>query len=189
MVRRPVDTNSSEEFSGTRKISPVPDSYPRRRAPGSDWVYVKLFGGKFGADSLLVTKILPLACRAQVNGWAKRWFFIHFDKPDWHLRIRFHGEPKSLQENLLPALFTALEQDVSSGRVWRVQFDTYEREVERYGGVAGMELSEQIFHFDSEAVAALLHEFWDEVSVFKSEVRFYLALLGCDRLLDDLGYD
>ena len=38
---------------------------------------------------------------------------------------------------------------------WQVQLDTYEREVERYGGPEGIELAEQLFHADSEAVLAI----------------------------------
>jgi thiopeptide-type bacteriocin biosynthesis protein len=68
--------------------------------------------------------------------------------------------------------------------VWKVQLDTYEREVERYGGPAGIELCEQLFHHDSEAVVELLRLAED-----RADQRWWLALLGMGRLLDDLGLD
>ena len=42
------------------------------------------------------------------------------------------------------------------GLVRRLVFDTYEREVERYGGEAGMDAAERYFWIDSEAIVQLL---------------------------------
>src|SRR5262249_29765929 len=60
------------------------------------------------------------------------------------------------------------------------------REVERYGGPAGIELAERLFHADSEAVLALATQLCEDA---RGDVRWRLALLGMDRLLDDLGFD
>ena len=40
---------------------------------------------------------------------------------------------------------------LDAGLLWRVQLDTYEREMERYGGEAGIGLAERVFHADSYA--------------------------------------
>jgi thiopeptide-type bacteriocin biosynthesis protein len=84
-----------------------------------------------------------------------------------------------VQSRLSRVLAEAVDQGV-----WRVQIDTYEREVERYGGEAGVELAEQIFHADSEAVVELLNE-PDDSSEPPS--RFLLTVLGVDALLGDFG--
>ena len=42
------------------------------------------------------------------------------------------------------------------GTIWRVQFDTYEREVERYGGSQGVVLGERIWNADSDAVMSIV---------------------------------
>jgi thiopeptide-type bacteriocin biosynthesis protein len=44
---------------------------------------------------------------------------------------------------------------VRSGLLSRFQLDTYEREVERYGGAAGITPAEKLFHADSEAALAV----------------------------------
>ncbi|HEU4532798.1 MAG TPA: thiopeptide-type bacteriocin biosynthesis protein, partial [Polyangiaceae bacterium] len=67
----------------------------------------------------------------------------------------------------------------------RFALDTYVREIERYGGEAGLSIAEQIFHLDSEAALALV-----EAGALEAPGdRWRAALLGVDRLLVDLGLD
>jgi thiopeptide-type bacteriocin biosynthesis protein len=61
-------------------------------------------------------------------------------------------------------------------------FDTYEREVERYGGPIATTASESIFAADSRAVVALL-------SSARRMDRLLLALVSTDNLLSSLGLD
>jgi thiopeptide-type bacteriocin biosynthesis protein len=117
---------------------------------------------------------------------ADRWFFVRYGDPDWHLRLRFHGRPAGLQSEVLPALQGAVRPLLEDGRIWRFQLDTYEREVERYGGAEGIELAERLFHADSEAVLALATLLPEDA---RGDTRWRLALLGMDRLLTDFGFD
>jgi thiopeptide-type bacteriocin biosynthesis protein len=57
---------------------------------------------------------------------------------------------------LLPALTTWSHSLAESGLVHKLVFDSYDREIERYGGLEGIEIAEQIFAADSLAVADLL---------------------------------
>ena len=68
-----------------------------------------------------------------------------------------------------------------------MQLDTYEREVERYGGPEGMLLAERLFEVDSEAVLDLLERL--EEGDAGAEERWRLAVAGADALLADLGFD
>jgi thiopeptide-type bacteriocin biosynthesis protein len=68
-----------------------------------------------------------------------------------------------------------------------VQLDTYEREVERYGGPVGMDLAERLFHADSEAALELL-ELIEPGDEGLAE-RWKLTLCGIDSLLDSLEFD
>jgi thiopeptide-type bacteriocin biosynthesis protein len=87
---------------------------------------------------------------------------------------------------VLPALQAAAAPLLDDGRLWRVQLDTYEREVERYGGAEGIVLAERLFHADSEAVLALAALLPEDA---RGDTRWRLALLGMDLLLGDLGFD
>jgi thiopeptide-type bacteriocin biosynthesis protein len=73
---------------------------------------------------------------------------------------------------------------LDTGQLWRVQLDTYEREVERYGGEAGICLAERVFHADSDAVLAVARQLTGDAG---AELRWRVALRGVDLLFDDLG--
>ena len=127
-----------------------------------------------------------MAREALATGEADGWFFIRYGDPEWHLRVRFHGDPSRLQSGVLPRLHAALEPLLADGRIWRVQLDTYEREVERYGGPEGIGLAERLFQIDSEAVLAILEMLEGDEG---ADLRWRLALRGIDMLLGDLRFD
>jgi len=155
--------------------------------PGSEWLYAKLYTGPSTADHVLREVIRPLTQEALSSGGADRWFFVRYADPDPHLRLRIHGAPDDLHGQVWPTLQTSLAPLLEDGWLFRIQLDTYEREVERYGGPEGITLAERLFHVDSEAVLALVErlERGDE----GLEERWRLALRGTDMLLSDLGLD
>jgi thiopeptide-type bacteriocin biosynthesis protein len=75
----------------------------------------------------------------------------------------------------------------STGAIWRVQLDTYEPEIERYGGAAALPLAERIFQADSDAVLTILEQL--EPGDEGQRERWLLAFRGVDQLLGDLGLD
>jgi thiopeptide-type bacteriocin biosynthesis protein len=159
-------------------------SVRRTFVPGSEWLYLKVYTGTTTADELLRTDILELVARWRRSAGIDRWFFVRYADPEWHLRIRFHGNPNPLDGRALEAFYEALAPALRDGRVWRIAVDTYEREVERYGGPEGMEISEAIFEADSDAVLALLQSTAGESAL---DSRWRLALASIDRLLTDFG--
>ena len=118
------------------------------------------------------------------SGAVKHWFFLRYADPEHHLRLRFHGEPGRLDTEVWPRVRAACAAALDEGQGWRVQLDTYEREVERYGGDEGVELAEALFQADSEAVLALLRTQGPE----EGALRWRLTLKGMDLMLDDLGF-
>jgi thiopeptide-type bacteriocin biosynthesis protein len=167
---------------GSAGASPCRRSFP----PGSEWLYAKFYTGPGIADEFLRDVIRPVTDAVLRSGALDRWFFIRYADPNFHLRLRFHGAPRRLLNEVLPELQLAAAPFVEDGRVWRVQLDTYEREVERYGGQAGIELAEQVFQADSEAVLALANLLVEDA---RGDVRWRLSLLGMELLLDDLGLE
>ena len=87
---------------------------------------------------------------------------------------------------LLPEVCAWTSELVADGTCRRVAFDTYEREVERYGGLDGIEAAEALFAADSTAVAELLRLGRDELPTID---RTSLAVLSVDALLESLGLD
>ncbi|QSQ18947.1 lantibiotic dehydratase [Pyxidicoccus parkwayensis] len=168
----------------TSPVRPIPIG--RVFAPGSEWLYAKLYTGTATADAVLRDVVAPVAREALASGAANQWFFIRYGDPDWHVRVRFQGNPARLRTEVLARLHEALAPSLGAGLVHRVQLDTYEREVERYGGDEGLLISEHLFHVDSEAALELLDTCVGEAG---ADARWRLTLRGIDALLDDLGLD
>lgn len=163
----------------------APPTIQRRFVPGSSCLYVKLFGGAAQLDGVLRDVIAPVVREATTSGAISRWFFLRYADPHWHLRVRLFGAPARLLGEVLPAFERATAPLLADHRLWRLQIDTYEREVERYGGEQAIELVERIFCADAEAVLGLVAE--DAEVGGPSTARAQLTLLGLDRTLDDLG--
>ncbi|MGW7582517.1 lantibiotic dehydratase [Kitasatospora sp. NPDC054768] len=168
--------------------------------PGSEWLYAKLYTGSAGADEALRRVVRPLVHRALAEGAADSWFYVRYADPDWHLRVRLHGDRRRLAADVLPALYDAAQPLLADGVVRRVQLDTYEREIERYGGPLGIRLSELLFRQDSEAALRTVESLGaeggtegdTEGSIERgaeggADSRWRAALVGIDRLLTDLG--
>jgi lantibiotic biosynthesis protein len=154
--------------------------------PGSEWLFMKLYTGTSTADRVLCDVVRPLVDKAIGSGASDQWFFIRYGDPDWHLRLRFHGDPRRLHSEVMPALHEEMSPLLDDGRLWRIQFDTYDREIERYGGPVGILLAEKIFHADSEAAISIVELLSGDEG---AEARWQLTLCGIDMLLSDLGLD
>jgi thiopeptide-type bacteriocin biosynthesis protein len=128
----------------------------RRFEPGSEWLYANLYGPEGAADRVLVDHVGPLARRLRDGGLVDRWFFIRYADPGQHVRVRYHGRPSDLLADVLPAVNEAMAPALADGLLYRISIDTYEREIERYGGLAGVELMERAAEADSDAVVAIL---------------------------------
>lgn len=157
----------------------------REFAPGSEWLSLKIYAAQSTAEQVLMQSIAPLLRQVQQQGWVKQWFFIRYGDPDWHLRVRLCGEPTVLYGQVLPLLHQQLASWLASQRVRKVELFTYQREVERYGGEAAVIHAERLFQADSEFVLESLAL----ISEHGEAVRWRMALLGVDALLEVFNYD
>ncbi len=152
---------------------------------GTEWLYCKLYTGMATADRILHQQIAPLVTTPSSHG-VDRWFFLRYSDPDWHLRLRFHGDPSRLLCEVLPQVTALSQRLVADGQVSRLQLDTYEPEWERYGGEEAMILSEQIFCADSDAALSLLPQCMGESRAIQ---RWQVALASMLSLLADFFPD
>lgn len=182
-VGRPREATRAVAREATGAAAAAP-ALRRVFPPGSEWLYVKLYTGTSTADGLLRDVVGPAVREALASGVADSWFFLRYADPEWHLRVRLHGDPAALHGRVLPALHESLAGFMADGRLWKVQLDTYDREVERYGGQEGIELAERLFRADSDAVLEIVEMIEGDEG---ADIRWRLALLGCDLLLSDLG--
>lgn len=178
-LREAVDFEASTiPFTATKVVS---DS-ERVKLPTSDWLYLKLAVGESRQDDVLLDIVEPLK---QLGGGIDRWFFIRYRDPDPHIRLRLFNSTKTVLGESIAPLLSRLDHLVSGGLLNRYSIETYDREIERYGGLAGMALSEQLFHLDSETVVRLLaprRSMRDEVSLI------VLGVVSVDHFIRGFGY-
>jgi lantibiotic biosynthesis protein len=171
--RRAIATTPS---GASRTPKPV-RAYP----PGESWLYARVEVSYGMADRVLSGDLWP-ALRGLARRWDAKWFFIRYGDPRWHLRVRVRLPPKFRVE-AMTAIEGSLGRALRAGRIHRFSWDTYNREVERYGGEESLRVCESIFSIDSEAVLRLLGS--KETS--GPDVMVAAAVAGVLGLWDALG--
>jgi thiopeptide-type bacteriocin biosynthesis protein len=166
----------------------APAAAVRRHPPGSAWLFVKLYCPSHCEDVLIADALSGFCRNVRAAELADSWFFIRYADPEGHVRLRFHGDPDRLARQLFPQICRWAQELMAQGTCTRFVFDTYDQEIERFGGAEGMAASEDLFHADSRAAAALVgalqtREWSDEAS------RTPLLAASIDDLLDALGLD
>ncbi|HEX8328337.1 MAG TPA: lantibiotic dehydratase [Hymenobacter sp.] len=156
----------------------------RSFALGSEWTYLKVYCGAKWGDKLLTDHLRPCLEEFEAQHIVQKWFFIRYNDPHNHLRLRLlhDGSPAKVAA-IIAGLHQALAGLQQAGVVQTIQYDTYHRELERYGA-ATMEFSETVFHHDSRAVV----QFLDLLEGDEGErYRWLFALRGVDEMLSAFG--
>jgi thiopeptide-type bacteriocin biosynthesis protein len=178
---RVVEGESGPIVVPTHGLGSHIDIHDRLRLPGSDWLFAKFYAPFDQVDRLLVSELADLIDMAENSGLARRWFFLRYSDPEPHLRVRWQGDPDLLMRHLLPQVSAFAEQLLAGGRITKLVVDTYDREIERYGGLAGLELCESVFHVDSVSVRRLLElHGYQTTDVAVASTASLLAGLGLD---------
>lgn len=112
--------------------------------PGEDWLYAKLYG-----PATLREQALRLLHTALAE---HEWFFVRYADPLPQLRIRVRDN--AARSTVLPTVLAALRATVVQGLAGRYTLEGYERELDRYGGAAGLAVAERIFCADTRALLA-----------------------------------
>ncbi len=154
----------------------------RRFILGDEWLYYKLYGGKRMADEVLTEVIKPLTEELLEGKWIDQWFFIRYSDPNGHIRFRLHCPNKAYLGTVILKVNEELQTYVTKDCLWKIQVDTYEREVERYGAKT-MEVSEILFFYDSQFIVNILDRVEDD------ELLFLVALRSIDGLLNVFQFD
>ncbi|MEM9824158.1 MAG: thiopeptide-type bacteriocin biosynthesis protein, partial [Bacteroidota bacterium] len=136
---------------------------------GSEWVYFKLYCGINSADYVLLNVLGPIIKNISQADLIKKWFFIKYtDVGGYHLRLRFQLKDTTKIGALYQLFYEGIHRSPESQLINKIQADTYQREIERYGANT-IDLCESIFHIDSATTIELLKYFTaDEQEVFKT---------------------
>jgi len=116
---------------------------------GDEWLYFKVYTGFKTADTILTDTVFPLSQYFLKENIIDHWFFIRYSDPQFHLRIRFHIPKKEDVASIIFHFNNTLQDYVNQNLVWKIQTDTYQREIERYGSEL-IELSEKLFYLSRQ---------------------------------------
>jgi thiopeptide-type bacteriocin biosynthesis protein len=184
-MKRAISTRNPAPRRSTHRGPALSPGDSRRIAPGNDWIFAKLYAGGAAIDEILTDFVSPLIVDFLSSGSVSQWFFLRYADPHPHLRIRLHGDPLRLRSQAQPLLQDVFSRALASGMTWKVQYDTYEREMERYGGSDAIGAAEEIFFADSQACLDILHQFGGDRGL---DLRWRTALLGVHLLLNDFEF-
>ncbi|OJJ23185.1 hypothetical protein BKI52_02185 [marine bacterium AO1-C] len=156
---------------------------PLKHFLGDSWVYFKIYCGTSTANALLKNQIPQIIQYLGAN--VEKWFFIRYkDSQGDHLRIRIK------LHQFTPTVFISikkpLEYHLQKGLI-RISFDTYEPEVQRYGGLESLDLCESIFFEDSNTILKALTFLEQDKDQEEEMYLISLAMKNIDYLLKDFG--
>jgi thiopeptide-type bacteriocin biosynthesis protein len=128
-----------------------------RHLAGADgWLYFKLYCDEHLEDVLLRSLVLELVNDVKQTYHPSTWFFLRYSDQRSHLRIRFQLADPEEYAKCAESLWRRLSSAMKRGLVSDVVQAAYHRELERYGGPAGMEAGEAVFTADSDAALECL---------------------------------
>lgn len=148
--------------------------------PGSEWLFVKFYLSQETEKLFLIQHLYPSLERLQTDRLINHSFFIRFSENNRpHVRVRYHGKEEMITTNLLPRIRDWSYHLIQEGIIQEMEFCSYEREVERYGGSKLIGLMEEFFCVDSQIVFEFLLK--------EKEIHLPLHVIAASSILDLLN--
>ncbi|WP_409415960.1 thiopeptide-type bacteriocin biosynthesis protein [Flavobacterium sp. PS2] len=148
---------------------------------GEEWLYYKIYCGHYSADLILAESILPIVDELVQKGLIVQWFFIRYNDPNNHLRLRFQiGNLDNIQV-IIKLMQTHFSELIKKDLVSDIVTATYKREIERYGE-STIELVEKLFYYHSEKTVNLITNTTpqeDEIARIFASLQMINDLLEC----------
>jgi thiopeptide-type bacteriocin biosynthesis protein len=181
VIRLPAEGENSGKHPFNGDSVPVTRKFPI----GSEWIYFKLYTSKQGAEKILAGWMQGLVQQLKVEGSISCWHFVRYADPDYHLRVRFRAYCEAgAYMRIIEKALTVFQHWQDRQLLYKVQMDTYSREIERYGSHTIME-SEEIFSIDSDACLAFINMARD---YDEQQGRWLWALKAIDMSFSAFGY-
>jgi thiopeptide-type bacteriocin biosynthesis protein len=176
--------------TSTYKINSYPktilnEKVSRAFVPGSEWLYYKIYCGSKSADRILIEAIKPVIEKLFEDKIIDKFFFIRYNDPGFHIRFRVKLLSKENVGKAISTIYSYLNAFQSTSHIWKLQIDTYNREIERYGTTA-IDIAESVFYYDSLSVLNLLVETSGDE---REHVRWLWAMRSIDELINSFEYN
>ena len=175
--------------SGGEKQQPSRQLQKEKRIflPGEDgWLYMKVYGAAIRQNIILTQDLPQLLGLLQIQ----TFFFLRYADSAPHLRFRFKLPSETKLSDSMETLMQWANTLQQKGLIYKISFDTYERESNRYGGQHIMCYVENFFYYDSLYVVKLLQHF--TINNKEDEQKIYIngilsILIGLTNSMKELN--
>jgi lantibiotic biosynthesis protein len=148
-----LNVKNRVEMLSKKKVISIKE---RIQPPFGEWLYLKLYNLRSRQDEFIASELRTLVEYLKQKGIIYDSFFVRYFDPESHLRIRFKGETNNLICKCTPIINEKIKLWINKGFINRVVYDTYDPEIERYGGPNLIHLAEEVFMKDSDVVINLI---------------------------------
>ncbi|MDF2886241.1 MAG: hypothetical protein K0R23_626 [Lacrimispora sp.] len=126
----------------------------RTKLPFQGWLYFNLYTTQSREEEMIAFEI-PGFFESAAYGEDVNYFFIRYNDPVPHIRLRISGAENILQQ-LSIKLFAWMGEILNNQLISGFSIVPYDREIERYGGKSLISTAEDFFAADSQAISAFL---------------------------------
>jgi|GEM_PF-698372 subtilin biosynthesis protein spaB len=154
----------------------------REKIPFEDWLYLKIYIKQVRQTEFLANYLFDL-----FNGYYKKlsFFYMRYADPVPHIRIRINGD-MSILLDFYKYIQPKLKALTNTMLIANIEIATYDREIERYGGVNIIEPVEELFCIDSIIVINIIkkiiensyNDFYKNVIYMMSIIHYLKMFFG-----------
>lgn len=158
----------------------VKNNSERKFQIGSEWIYYKIYCNSEYANEIIVECYQKVLKRYIAENKITLFFFIKHKDPHYHIRYRIKLSDISYFNELFSEINSYFLIYTSKNLIWKIQLDTYDREVERYGS-GTIDIAEKIFFIDSLLVIKAIFIF--KHTTLNTSYFYYYCILTIDSYL------
>jgi len=130
------------------------------------WISVYIFHKgylySYESDRVIEGIVKPFVKICEINCWIKNYFFIRYSETGTHIRLRFFGDEKKMDDIVKPEFEKYIIENfpadlkIDSPDYELFKWVEYEPEIERYGGEYAIKVAEEYFNYSSNFCIELL---------------------------------
>lgn len=147
----------------------------------TEWLSVYLFVGRTKFEQVITEFVAPFVEQLESNKLLHGFFFIRYFDNGPHVRLRIKSDITIIETKIKQLLAREVEKFAlaAPGVISHYIFQSYEPEVERYGGIDSLPVAEEQFGASSKAVIAAIRSQpeWDYSTALGSAISMHLAFL------------
>ena len=169
--------------TGVETFCEAEDGKTRILLPGMEqWIYLKIYVNRYRVEEFIADDMFFFCQALSDQGMLEKYFFIRYKDEAPHIRLRLKCSTYDGIGELFQTVSDWLLTLKERGIIYKVQIDTYEREMERYGGKAVIAAAEDFFFEDSQYLCKIMQMIRGKQSSYKEEFIAVITIISMMRM-------